>query len=429
MQFWYWELVETARRLLLTAVLSVVSTGSSAQVVFGIAIALVYMKLYGFYQPYDLDEHDVMQVRFLFLIISLLLFQLDSHYHIASLLTQELAQYQVFITLFVGLLIRDDALTGLVWVIVLDVLLTITNSSTSIAAMLFVFKKQESWDNKPFKSLFSCMTRLLAVCCRRRRGRKEGREESARKSNHVDLDQTVDSPVLPSPMPLPSTIFQFTQHPASTAKIHSGPSSEKSVEIALPSSSSSAMVREEEEKGYITFDASMSATLLRPMETTDQVPGPDSSTRPNRSTLRTSIKDQLVAMRASGKGLVDRLKTSTKSREIGTSWSSLSEKGQKEIESRQSLLAVLPSDTEEEELQIDRIHTTPVRTALHSPLGPPLGVPVRNPLVQQGGQFPHLGPSFVPPVRNTLGRQAGQRRKRSQGGIDSEKIRNNEDDD
>ena len=62
MQFWYWEVVETARRLLLTAVLSVVSTGSSGQVVFGIAISLVYIKLYLFYQPYDLKEHDVMQV-------------------------------------------------------------------------------------------------------------------------------------------------------------------------------------------------------------------------------------------------------------------------------------------------------------------------------------------------------------------------------
>ena len=339
------------------------------------------------------------------MIILLLLFHLDSYHHIASPLFQELAQYQVFITLFVGLLIRDDALTGLVWVIVLDVLLTITNSSTSVAAMFFVFKKQESWENKPFKSLFSCMTRLLAVCCRKRRRRK-GREESARKSNHVGLDQTLDSPVLPLPLPLPSTIFQFTQHPAATAKIHSGPSSEKSVEIDLSSSSSLELVRVEEEKGYNTFDASMSATLLRPMESTEQVPGPDSSTRSNRSTLRTSIKDQLVAMRASGKGLVDRLKTSTKSREIGASWSSLSEKGQKEIESRQSLLAVLPSDIEEEESQIDRMHTTPVRTALLSPLGPPLDVPVRNPLVQQ----------------------AGQRRKRSEGGIDSEKIRNNEDD-
>ena len=33
---WYWEVVETARRLLLTAVVSVVGTGSAAQVDFGI---------------------------------------------------------------------------------------------------------------------------------------------------------------------------------------------------------------------------------------------------------------------------------------------------------------------------------------------------------------------------------------------------------
>ena len=61
-KFWYWELLETARRLLLTAVLSVVSTGSSAQIVFGMVIALIYMKLYGYYKPYDLGEHDIMQV-------------------------------------------------------------------------------------------------------------------------------------------------------------------------------------------------------------------------------------------------------------------------------------------------------------------------------------------------------------------------------
>ena len=58
---WYWEVVETARRLLLTAVVSVVGTGSAAQIVFGIIIAIVYVKLYGYFQPYELDEHDIMQ--------------------------------------------------------------------------------------------------------------------------------------------------------------------------------------------------------------------------------------------------------------------------------------------------------------------------------------------------------------------------------
>jgi hypothetical protein len=50
---WYWEIVETCRRLLLTAVVSVVDTGSAAQIVFSIFIAVIYIKLYGFYAPYD----------------------------------------------------------------------------------------------------------------------------------------------------------------------------------------------------------------------------------------------------------------------------------------------------------------------------------------------------------------------------------------
>ncbi len=44
-RLWYWEVVETVRRLMLTAVLSVVAVGSSAQAVFGIFIALVFMKV------------------------------------------------------------------------------------------------------------------------------------------------------------------------------------------------------------------------------------------------------------------------------------------------------------------------------------------------------------------------------------------------
>ncbi len=44
-RLWYWEVVETLRRLMLTAVLSVVAVGSSAQTVFGLFIALVFMKV------------------------------------------------------------------------------------------------------------------------------------------------------------------------------------------------------------------------------------------------------------------------------------------------------------------------------------------------------------------------------------------------
>lgn len=62
-KYWYWEIIETGRRLLLSAVLSVVNTGSTGQIVFGIALSLFYMRLYAYYQPYDLDEHCILQVR------------------------------------------------------------------------------------------------------------------------------------------------------------------------------------------------------------------------------------------------------------------------------------------------------------------------------------------------------------------------------
>jgi hypothetical protein len=80
-QFWYWEIVETARRLLLTAAVSIVATGSPAQIVFGIFVAVVYIKLYAYFLPYKNSEDDFLQ---------------------------ELAQYQIFITLFISLLIQSS---------------------------------------------------------------------------------------------------------------------------------------------------------------------------------------------------------------------------------------------------------------------------------------------------------------------------------
>jgi hypothetical protein len=53
--------------------------GSSGQIVCGIFIAVMYIKLYGYYGPFKKDDDDVLQ---------------------------EMAQFQVFITLFISLLIR-----------------------------------------------------------------------------------------------------------------------------------------------------------------------------------------------------------------------------------------------------------------------------------------------------------------------------------
>lgn len=53
--------------------------GSSGQIVWGIFIALVSIKLYGYFAPYKKVDDDVLQ---------------------------EMAQFQVYITLFISLLLR-----------------------------------------------------------------------------------------------------------------------------------------------------------------------------------------------------------------------------------------------------------------------------------------------------------------------------------
>jgi len=52
-QYWYWEVVETYRRLFMTAVISVVDPGTSVQAVFAILLALFSIKLYSVHVPYS----------------------------------------------------------------------------------------------------------------------------------------------------------------------------------------------------------------------------------------------------------------------------------------------------------------------------------------------------------------------------------------
>lgn len=54
------ELVETSRRLLLTAVLSVIAKGNF-QVIVGVLMAVLFMKLYGDYAPYLSNAQDTLQ--------------------------------------------------------------------------------------------------------------------------------------------------------------------------------------------------------------------------------------------------------------------------------------------------------------------------------------------------------------------------------
>lgn len=82
-RYWYWEIVETTRRLLLTAALSVISPGSSAQNVLSILLALLYVKLYGYFNPYADASDDVLA---------------------------EIGQFQVFFTFFTALVVQNKLL-------------------------------------------------------------------------------------------------------------------------------------------------------------------------------------------------------------------------------------------------------------------------------------------------------------------------------
>ena len=53
--------METIRRILMTAVMSIVATGSGAQIVFGLAVSMVFMKLYAYCLPFKEFDNNVLQ--------------------------------------------------------------------------------------------------------------------------------------------------------------------------------------------------------------------------------------------------------------------------------------------------------------------------------------------------------------------------------
>jgi hypothetical protein len=117
-KYWYWEVLETCRRLLLTAVISVIAEGEIMQIVFGAFVAIIFMKLYGLYAPFLKDDDDALQ---------------------------ELSQYQIFLTLFISLLIRvaktDPSTSGDNFIPMLDVLLLLSNMATYVLFAYQMYKR------------------------------------------------------------------------------------------------------------------------------------------------------------------------------------------------------------------------------------------------------------------------------------------------
>jgi hypothetical protein len=107
-KFWYWEIIETSRRLMLTAVLSLVSPGSSEQAVASIMVSILYIKLYREYEPYVNDNDDELA---------------------------ELGQYQIFFTFF-GALILQNSLLSSSWDTAVGVLLIFVNLGVVMMALL-----------------------------------------------------------------------------------------------------------------------------------------------------------------------------------------------------------------------------------------------------------------------------------------------------
>ena len=109
---WYFEVVETARRLTLTAIISVIKAGSPLQIVCGMMFSFSFLKVYNYFQPYK---------------------------DIESAILSEIAQYQVYFTFF-GALIVQNSLLGESFNPAMGVLLVLVNLSSLIVGLMFEIK-------------------------------------------------------------------------------------------------------------------------------------------------------------------------------------------------------------------------------------------------------------------------------------------------
>lgn len=108
-RFWFWEVVETIHRLLLTGVLVVIGQGTGAQIIVGFTVALLFLKLIDIFRPY-VDSH-VQHVRVM-------------------------CQWQIYFVFFLALILKADFQSvdrGAV-----DALLALTITANIIMDVMFV---------------------------------------------------------------------------------------------------------------------------------------------------------------------------------------------------------------------------------------------------------------------------------------------------
>lgn len=122
----YFEVIETLRRLMLTAIISVIAAGSSQQIVYSMMLAFFFLKLYQHYSPYADDKNGTLA---------------------------EMGQYQIFFTFF-GALIMSRNLLGDGMDSALGVFLILVNLSVMLLTFYFEYVEyvNEAAEKKEGKS-------------------------------------------------------------------------------------------------------------------------------------------------------------------------------------------------------------------------------------------------------------------------------------
>lgn len=68
-EFWYWESIISAQRMMLTFVASLVKPGTPVQPIFCLCVAIVFLRLQSFYNPYCHDQDDILAEALVWMLI------------------------------------------------------------------------------------------------------------------------------------------------------------------------------------------------------------------------------------------------------------------------------------------------------------------------------------------------------------------------
>ena len=112
-EYWYFEIVETSRRMILTALLSVISPGTSGQIVVAVVVSSFYVGLYDKLSPYA-ERFDNT--------------------------TASIGMVQILITFFAALVVSESLLPNY-YELVVDVVLIVANVAVALVSLYFTVKE------------------------------------------------------------------------------------------------------------------------------------------------------------------------------------------------------------------------------------------------------------------------------------------------